>query len=198
MRREGFFFLGNNVALDFLNTRPLLDGKRVELLTDFEAVVRWFRAAEMLSEPQARRLVRQWNGTGRAQGTTAELRELREDLRNGAKGWIESGELATGVVRRLNSLLERHPMLKRLTSDVAEYRLTDWFEPAAPEALFVPLAYEAALLFATADRNRVRQCSHCVGMFLDTSKKGTRRWCSMELCGNRAKVAAYAARQRMS
>jgi len=53
-----------------------------------------------------------------------------------------------------------------------------------------------ATLFAEADRNRVRKCGQCVLHFHDTSKKGIRRWCSMRLCGNRLKVAAYAARQR--
>ena len=71
-----------------------------------------------------------------------------------------------------------------------------WFEPRQPEDLFAPLAHSAAKLFADVDRNRVRKCDQCVLHFHDTSKKGTRRWCSMQLCGNRLKVAAYAARRR--
>jgi len=54
----------------------------------------------------------------------------------------------------------------------------------------------AASLFADLDRKRVRKCPTCVPHFFDTSKKGTRRWCSVQLCGNRLKVAAYAARHR--
>ena len=42
------------------------------------------------------------------------------------------------------------------------------------------------------DCGRVRKCACCVGHFFDTSEKGTHRWCSMGLCGNRLKVAAYA------
>jgi len=53
-----------------------------------------------------------------------------------------------------------------------------------------------AALFAEADRNRVHKCGPCVLHFHDTSKKGTRRGCSMWLCGNRLKIAAYAALQR--
>ena len=63
--------------------------------------------------------------------------------------------------------------------------------------LFAPLAHSTAALFANVDRSRVRKCDQCVLHFHDTGKKGTRRWCSMQLCGNRLKVAAYAARQRM-
>jgi predicted RNA-binding Zn ribbon-like protein len=45
----------------------------------------------------------------------------------------------------------------------------------------------------------LRRCANhdtCVLMFLDTSRSHTRRWCSMELCGNRSKVAAHDARSR--
>jgi predicted RNA-binding Zn ribbon-like protein len=72
-----------------------------------------------------------------------------------------------------------------------------WFDPQEPEDLFAPLAHSAATLFAEACRERVRKCAQCVLHFHDTSKKGTRRWCSMRLCGNRLKVAAYAARRRI-
>jgi len=73
-----------------------------------------------------------------------------------------------------------------------------WFEPRQPEDLFAPLADSAAKLFASVDHNRVRKCGQCVLHFYDTSKKETRRWCSMQLCGNRLKVAAYTARQRLN
>jgi predicted RNA-binding Zn ribbon-like protein len=71
-----------------------------------------------------------------------------------------------------------------------------WFEAREPEDLLAPLAHSAAELFAGLGRSRVRKCAHCVAHFHDTSKKGARRWCSMQLCGNRPKVAAYAAPHR--
>ncbi|MBV9483136.1 MAG: CGNR zinc finger domain-containing protein [Acidobacteria bacterium] len=64
---------------------------------------------------------------------------------------------------------------------------------ADPKDFFAP--WRPAQL-AEVDRNRVRNCRHCVLRFYDTSKKGARRWCSMQLCGNRLKVTAYAACQR--
>ena len=56
-----------------------------------------------------------------------------------------------------------------------------------PEDLFAPPAYATASLFANVDRERVRKSANCVGHFLDTSKNGTRRWCSMGLCGTASK-----------
>jgi hypothetical protein len=47
--RDGFLFLGNHLALDFLNTHPVQNGEAVELLPDFDALLRWFQAADLHS-----------------------------------------------------------------------------------------------------------------------------------------------------
>ncbi len=62
-----------------------------------------------------------------------------------------------------------------------------------PRDLLVPLAHCAANFFATADYPAIRKCEDpkCILWFYDSSKNHSRRWCSMELCGNRAKVAAF-------
>jgi predicted RNA-binding Zn ribbon-like protein len=73
-----------------------------------------------------------------------------------------------------------------------------WFPTEKPEDLYAPLAYSAAKLFTEVDQTRIRKCGACILHFLDISKKGTRYWCSMQLCGNRSKVVAYAARQRLT
>lgn len=124
------------------------------------------------------------------------MRELREKLRKEILAWEDTGKLHRGVIDELNQIMTEHPMLTRLKRDTNKAMTELWFEASQPEDLFAPLAYSAAVLFASVDRSRVRKCGHCVLHFYDTSKKGTRRWCSMQLCGNRLKVAAYAARQR--
>jgi predicted RNA-binding Zn ribbon-like protein len=86
------------------------------------------------------------------------------------------GRSSHSTVDELNRQMAEHPMRTRLKAN--------------------SLVHSAAMLFASVDRNRVRKCDLCVLHFHDTSKKGTRRWCSMQLCGNRLKVAAYVARQR--
>jgi predicted RNA-binding Zn ribbon-like protein len=192
---DGFLFLGNHLALDFLNTHPVLDGTSVELLPDYASLLRWFQAAGLLRESDVKRLRKRWTDSARARRTVEAVRQLRETLRKAVLTWEETGTVPTATVRELNGLMARHPMHTRLKLNETGLVPELWFEPCEPEDLFAPLAYNAATLFAHADRNRVRKCATCVGHFYDTSKKGTRRWCSMELCGNRAKVAAYAARQ---
>jgi predicted RNA-binding Zn ribbon-like protein len=65
----------------------------------------------------------------------------------------------------------------------------------APEDVFAPLADATPDLVTNIERARIRKCPACVLHFYDTNK-GTRTWYSMKMCGNRAKVAAFAERQR--
>jgi len=194
---DGFLFVGNQVALDFVNTCPVQNGRPMELLPDFSALLRWFQAAELLSAREVANLQQQWGHSAPAQRTVEAVRELRERLRKEILAWEHGGAVHHSTVAELNRLMVDHPMLTRLKASGSASSTELWFEPRRPEDLFAPLAHSAATLFTNVDRTRVRKCGQCVLHFHDTSKKGTRRWCSMELCGNRLKVAAYAARQRM-
>ena len=194
--KDGFLFLGNQRALDFLNTCPVQNGVNIELLPDFNALVRWFQAAELLSPHTAANLLGLWVNSPRARRAVEAMRELRERLRKDVVTWEHGGTVPHSTVNELNRLMAEHPMRTRFKADACAPTLEPWFEANEPEDLFAPLAHSTAELFAHADRARVRQCGECVLHFHDTSKKGTRRWCSMQLCGNRLKVAAYADRQR--
>lgn len=194
--RNGFLFLGNHLALDFVNTSPVQNGEAVELLPDFNALLRWFETADVISSDQAASLRQRWGTSARAHHVVEALRELRERLRKEVLAREHGDSVHRAAIDELNHLMAEHPMLTRLKSSGRTYTTEFWFDPRQPEDLFAPLAHSAAMLFAEVDRNRVRKCGQCVLHFYDTSKKGTRRWCSMQLCGNRLKVAAYAARQR--
>lgn len=194
--KDGFLFLGNHLALDFLNTCPIQNGESVELLPDFDALLRWFHAADLLSSRKAASLRQQWGESARAQHVVQAMRELRERLRKEILSWERGAAVHPAAIGELNHFMAEHPMLTRLKANGITSITELWFDPSRPEDLFAPVAHSAAMLFAEVDRNRVRKCGHCVLRFYDTSKKGTRRWCSMQLCGNRLKVAAYAARQR--
>ena len=193
--KDGFLFLGNELVLDFLNTRPMQNGEMRELLPDVNALVRWFRAAGLLTARQAIKLQKEWTGTSRATKALEALRDFRETLRIDVVAWEEGKAVRRSTLEDLNRLAAQHPMLTRLKATGQQPALEQWFD-LQPEGLFAPIVQSAAKLFATLDRAKVRKCAQCVLHFLDTSKKGTRRWCSMQLCGNRSKVAAYAARQQ--
>ena len=196
--QDGFLFLGNHLALDFLNTHPVQDGEAVDLLADFDALLRWFQAADLLSSRQATSLRQQWGESARAQHVVEAMRELRERVRKEVLSVERGGTVHREAIDELNHLMAEHPMLTRLKASGSASATELWFDPRRPEDLFAPVAHSAAMLFADVDCHRIRKCGQCVLHFYDTSKKGARRWCSMQLCGNRLKVAAYAARQRTS
>lgn len=67
---------------------------------------------------------------------------------------------------------------------------------ARPHQALGSIARDAVRLFGPDVDGRIRECSaeDCGLVYLDTSRSGTRRWCSMQRCGNRAKVRAHRAR----
>src|SRR5215472_9592442 len=85
--KDGFLFLGNQLALDFVNTRPVQDGQATELLPDFKAALRWFQAAHLLTPQQARSLQQHGENTTQARQTVEALRTLREELRREILAW---------------------------------------------------------------------------------------------------------------
>jgi predicted RNA-binding Zn ribbon-like protein len=65
-------------------------------------------------------------------------------------------------------------------------------------ALLAPVLWSAADLLVGAEHRRIRQCANekCLWLFIDESKSGTRRWCDMSSCGNRAKARRHYARSK--
>jgi predicted RNA-binding Zn ribbon-like protein len=194
--KDGFLFLGNHLTLDFLNTRPVLDGGPTELLPDLPALLRWYFAAGLLNQLQVADLQQRWGRSAVARHAMEVMWEFREKLRKEVLRWESGGKVHHAFIDELNQLLAEHPMRTRLKGDGRKPSTELYFEPRNAGDLLAPLAHSTAILFAGENRERVRRCGQCVLHFMDTSKKGTRRWCSMQLCGNRLKVAAYAARHR--
>lgn len=194
--RNGFLFIGNHVALDLVNTALVIRGKRTELIPDFSALLGWFRAARLLSDDDAMRLENRWARSREAAQIVVTIRRLREMLRQEVLRREAGSSLRPAVLQTVNRLLAKHPMRVRLRKTLAHPRIEAYFTTGRPGNLLAPLADAAARLFAEIPAERVRKCANCVAHFYDNSKKGNRRWCSMQICGNREKVAAYAARHR--
>jgi predicted RNA-binding Zn ribbon-like protein len=97
----------------------------------------------------------------------------------------------------LNRLLERDESFSRIVPGPAGgYRLLKletirrW---RTPESLLLPIGEALAQLVCTEDFSKVKACEGpvCTLIFADHTRGRARRWCSMALCGNRAKQAAH-------
>jgi predicted RNA-binding Zn ribbon-like protein len=197
---EPFVLIGGLLWLDLVNTEPLRDGQRVDLLPGFSAVVRWLGAAGALSGAGARRALRRWEGTPDGERVWREARALRAALRVGAERMAAGKPAGGGMVRAVNRVLAARPAVTRLVRSGRGYVTRE--EPLGDSAmhLLAPVAASAAWLLAQGDPALVRRCGGeaCVLHFYDGTKNRTRRWCSMDGCGSRAKAAAYYRRRRAS
>jgi predicted RNA-binding Zn ribbon-like protein len=193
---DGFLFIGNHLALNFLNTKPVLDGAPLEFLPDAKAFGRWLVAAGLATPTRVKSAMQKWRESSTADRFVKELRRFREEAR-AAVLRIEAGSVpAESFVAEVNHLLAKHPRRSILVREGRSLVRKFPFEADRPEDFWALIAEAFASLLAETDHSRMRKCESCVVHFLDTSKKGSRRWCSMNICGNKVKVASYQRRKR--
>jgi predicted RNA-binding Zn ribbon-like protein len=196
--KGGFLFVSNNLALDFVNTRLVVGDQPQELLDTFGSLLRWFVGASLLAEQDRAEFHGKWQDTPEAAAVLEQATALRERLREEIIRVEANNGIRQKMITELNHLLQEHVMPLQIVPVAEGFAEEFRFTPGVPKDLLGPLVYAAADLFTKFDLRRIHKCQTCVFHFYDTTKNGTRRWCSMNICGNRAKVASYAARQRRS
>jgi predicted RNA-binding Zn ribbon-like protein len=192
----GFLFVANRPILDFLNTKPVLEDGHTELLPDARALERWLIASGMVTSTRMKSLLRSWRNSREAAAFLEELIAFRERLRSAVLR-IESGLLPSdSFLAEVNSLLLQYPRRTSVRKRDGKIIMEPVFKPHRPSDFWGPIVGAAADLVSETESSRLRECESCVIHFFDTSKKGSRRWCSMNICGNKVKVAAYQRRRR--
>lgn len=193
---DGFLFVGNRPILDLLNTKPVLAEGPTELLPNVRALERWLIASGMVSSRKDEATLRDWRDSSKSEAFLKELIAFRERLRDTVLR-IESGlPIGKAFLSEVNGLLLRYPRLTSLVMRDGQLVRETYNELRKPADLWAPIADATADLIAETGSSRIRKCETCVVHFFDISKKGSRRWCSMNICGNKLKVAAYQRRKR--
>jgi len=192
---DGFLFVANRPILDLLNTKPVLAAGPTELLPDVRALERWLIASGTVTSAKAKATVRSWRNSTEAAAFLEQLIAFREKLREAVLR-IGSGSTPSAFLTEVNSLLLRYPLPALLHKRIGKIIRETSFELSRPTNLWAPIIDATADLLAETESSRIRKCESCVVHFFDTSKKGSRRWCSMNICGNKLKVAAYQRRKR--
>ncbi len=180
----GFVRVGGRLVIDLLNTVSARDGIPVDLLDTPEDLPVW---ADVVGMSYAR------NIGVRSEAELTELREFREVLREGLRRWRDGDPASPGLIARLNRELARDPRhvsLRMLDGELVAEKISTG---GALDRLCADVAASLARMLGRDDRLRYRACANetCRFTFYDDSKPGTRRWCSMELCGGRAKARAF-------
>jgi predicted RNA-binding Zn ribbon-like protein len=194
---RGFVFelSAGRLCLDFANTldeRPTAHPR--ELLTDHGGLTAWGRQAAVLSREQALRAAQ---GAARRPAAAARAlrraRALREMLFAVFSAVAHGRGVPPSALEALNAAL---PAALAPLRVAREGRRFVWAQSgAAPDldAIGRAVARDAADLLTSGPLERVRECSgaSCAWLFLDRSRNGTRRWCDMSVCGNRAKAQRH-------
>jgi predicted RNA-binding Zn ribbon-like protein len=193
---DGFLFVGNHLALDFLNTRLVNEEGPLELLPDTASLRRWLNAVGLLKAAGRDPSAQAWQKSQVGQRFLEDLLVFRERLRSTVLR-LESGkDPEPAFLRKLNKMLLDYPHRYIVVSDRSGTRRQTFLDPTAnPSDLWREIADAAAHLLTDVPVDRLRKCERCIVNFYDTSKKGSRRWCSMHLCGNREKVSTYRRKQ---
>ncbi len=200
---EGFAFelSGGSLCLDFANT---LDERRTprprELLTGYARLVDWgVQAGAVSSAAGAALLRRAGRHPAAADAALREAIALRETF------FLLCSSMAAGrpVPARALSALDRalpRALAARSVRRRGRDLVWDWRRrrPRDLREILWPVVWSAAELLTSAGRLRIRECAgaRCRWLFVDASRSGTRRWCDMSVCGNRAKAARHRARRR--
>jgi predicted RNA-binding Zn ribbon-like protein len=197
------FVLADHPAMDFLNSIVRLKGGAWDAMADKARFCHWMQASGMPGSRQAADAAAACSEVELAP-VLREAQTLREATR-GLLPQLASQDEASRRSPRLAGLIER---LNLILSEACDQQRLELNETGAlwqrvplyptPRSLLAPIAQAVGDLLMLPDFSRLRACegTDCTLWFLDVSKGNRRRWCSMALCGNRAKVAAHRDRGR--
>ncbi|MGZ4485582.1 MAG: CGNR zinc finger domain-containing protein [Nocardioidaceae bacterium] len=184
--------LAGHPALELCNTwagwnTPGEDG---DYLTSYDTLAVWAREQQLLSAEQADRAMR---AAGRSRRQAVEVLATTRELRHSLY-WLLVDPDRDPEVGALAGLVEEAAAAQRLVL-AADGGVTWQLREDNPVRLpLLAVAHAVGELLTGPERWQVHACpGHACGwLFLDP--RGRRKWCSMAVCGNRAKVRAHAQR----
>jgi predicted RNA-binding Zn ribbon-like protein len=200
--RSPAIFVGDALGMDFLNSVATPVDVQIDWISDGEGLLSWLEQSglvprDILDEMRKQAL------PGELDTIADQARSLREWFRSFVRDHMGQALSVDALqeLEPLNRLLERDEGFSRIVPRKADG--SDGFElqPArkwrSPEALLLPIGEALGRFVCTEDFSDVKACEGpvCTLLFVDHTRGHRRRWCSMAMCGNRAKQAAH--RQRL-
>jgi predicted RNA-binding Zn ribbon-like protein len=197
-------FVADALALDFLNSLATPVDVPVDWIEDGEGFLAWLEQARLVPQSLLEQ-VRAQAMPGELDGVAAQARALREWFRafvNERKGRPLAAD-DFDQLEPLNRLLERDEGFSQIVrrrdgrrTGIEVQVMRRW---RSPESLLLPIGEALAKFVCEEDFSNVKACEGvpCTLMFVDHTRGRARRWCSMNVCGNRAKQAAHRHRRKL-
>lgn len=196
--QQEFLFIANHPCLDFINTEMVIRSTPADLLESFEDLATWLIKSRTLSKKDVEVANGELSPDEKTQILT-QAKIFRTALRRMVEQIVSEHRVLESAVTAINQLLRPCSGYRELAR-TGPNAFTEVFVPSVDrkDALLASLAMFASDLLRTADLSLIKKCKNpaCVLYFYDTTKNHARNWCSMQLCGNREKVAAYFKRKR--
>ena len=194
-------FIADSLGLDFLNSIATPVDTPIDWLDSGDGLLRWLAQAKLvpadvLDELKARAM------PGELDKVADQARALREWFRGFVRKHM-GRPLTTRALQELgplNRLLERDEAFSQISrhhqSDGGHLQLRMMRRWRSPESLLLPIGEALAKFVCEDNFANVKACEGhtCTLVFADRTRRRARRWCSMAICGNRAKQAAHRSR----
>jgi len=169
-----------------------------DLLQNYQDLVNWSLRKGTIDDEESGRLKRLAESDAEtAEQTLKQAKDLREAIYRIFSGVAHGRRANERDLAILNHFLSRAMARMEVQPTDSGYRL-GWCTEELADKMLYPVAKSAAELLTSGHVDRVRECANeeegCGSMFLDYSKSHSRRWCSMESCGNKMKLRTYYAR----
>ncbi|MFG2226488.1 CGNR zinc finger domain-containing protein [Streptomyces sp. NPDC048644] len=176
-----FLFFSGRPCLDFAATRGGCGDRDTERIGTADRLTRWGIEAGLLPDDGGAR--------GATERIAQEARGLRECLYRAVWAKMDGGIPRRADVAEVNGWARSTPLPLALSADG---RSRAWAGTETVTGMLASLARDAVELLTDVDPARLRECAGetCMVVFLDQSRTNSRRWCSMDLCGNREKKSS--------
>jgi predicted RNA-binding Zn ribbon-like protein len=181
--------LGGRLSLDFVNASPQNPELSWERLIDFlesTSIVSSERGTQLLNLPQS--------DPQAAEALLLKARRLGSALRKAFLAMLRKQRIAREWIDPINEILRVTEGHDELAGQDSVWKIEFVAREGGLDWLLAAVARSGAEIIAEGPRARLRLCANpqCGLFFYDDSRTRRRRWCSMAVCGNRSKVAAFA------
>jgi predicted RNA-binding Zn ribbon-like protein len=196
--RPPAIFIADSLGLDFLNSIATPLDASVDWLDGGDGLLKWLAEARLvpaaaMNELKARAM------PGELDKVADQARALREWFRRFVHKHMGRPlpPRALQELGPLNKLLQRNEIFSQISRhrerDGGRFELRAMRRWRSPESLLLPIGEALAKFVCEEDFARVKACEghRCTLVFADHTRMQARRWCSMAICGNRAKQAAH-------
>lgn len=196
---EEFQLVAGHVALDFANTLDYRHDpvRRIDLLPSYERFLAFCRQSQLITASQLRMLLASASESD-ARRTLNQVIEFREALYFLIHSAVSRRRPGDSYLRTLNGFLANARVPDRIGWQKNGFVRSYGGLVEAPAGPLWLVLDASAVLLTSPELHHVRECDEktCRWLFLDRSRNHSRRWCDMQLCGNRSKAQRFYARTR--